>query len=304
MADIPEGSFTHTLEQIDAATTQVENAKGDAESLAAAITAAAESVVSGLDVTEVGGTGKYISAIREADGKISATPETMDTTPTNGSKKAITSGAVYTALAEKATIADVLGYGTSIAANADINSIKTPGVYYFGSADGSGLSNSPVTDAVFKLEVRQISTNAELLIQTVYPLYSTGTFFIRLKTGNDNSGWQTWVRYDNPYGAGRGLAPTQSNPVNLDNVTDVGRYHWSYSQSQYITNGLPYSRAYGTLVVEYIRAAFRVRHTFIPDPETTPAKIGTYYVRMKYGTDAESAVWSNWFKFEGTEVTP
>lgn len=42
MADIPEGSFTHTLEEIDSATTQVENAKGDAESLTAAITAIAE----------------------------------------------------------------------------------------------------------------------------------------------------------------------------------------------------------------------------------------------------------------------
>lgn len=42
MADIPEGSFTHTLEEIDAATTQVENAKGQSASLSAAITAAAD----------------------------------------------------------------------------------------------------------------------------------------------------------------------------------------------------------------------------------------------------------------------
>lgn len=41
MADVPEGSFTHTLEDIDAATSQVENAIGSAASLAAAIAAAA-----------------------------------------------------------------------------------------------------------------------------------------------------------------------------------------------------------------------------------------------------------------------
>lgn len=57
--------------------------------------------IGALDVSSVGGSGKYISAISETDGKISATAETMDTTPTSGSEKAVTSGAVYTALASK-----------------------------------------------------------------------------------------------------------------------------------------------------------------------------------------------------------
>lgn len=42
MADIPEGSFSHTLEQIDAGVTEVENTKGQAASLTAAVTAIAE----------------------------------------------------------------------------------------------------------------------------------------------------------------------------------------------------------------------------------------------------------------------
>lgn len=57
--------------------------------------------IGALDVSSVGGSGKYISAISETDGKISATAETMDTTPTSGSEKAVTSGAVYTALETK-----------------------------------------------------------------------------------------------------------------------------------------------------------------------------------------------------------
>lgn len=57
--------------------------------------------IGALDVSSVGGSGKYISAISEADGKISATAETMDTTPTSDSAKAVTSGAVYTALDSK-----------------------------------------------------------------------------------------------------------------------------------------------------------------------------------------------------------
>lgn len=48
-----------------------------------------------LDVESVGGAGKYISAISETDGKISATAETMDSTPTSNSTKAVTSDGIY-----------------------------------------------------------------------------------------------------------------------------------------------------------------------------------------------------------------
>lgn len=53
-----------------------------------------------LNVLSVGGSGKYISEISEENGKISATPETMDTVPTSGSTKAVTSGGVQAPLAE------------------------------------------------------------------------------------------------------------------------------------------------------------------------------------------------------------
>ena len=51
---------------------------------------------SSLDSPAVGGSGKYISSISETDGIISATETSMDTTPTENSTNAITSGAVYT----------------------------------------------------------------------------------------------------------------------------------------------------------------------------------------------------------------
>jgi len=56
-----------------------------------------------LDVASTGGDGKYISAISETDGKISATATTMDTAPTADSTKAVTSGGVNTAIANEAT---------------------------------------------------------------------------------------------------------------------------------------------------------------------------------------------------------
>ena len=51
-----------------------------------------------LDVANVGGAGKYIQSISEANGIIAAVGQTMDTIPTANSTKAITSGAVKTAL--------------------------------------------------------------------------------------------------------------------------------------------------------------------------------------------------------------
>ena len=57
------------------------------------------SAIGTLDVASVGGSGKYITTISETDGKISATASTADTTVTSGSSNLITSGAVYTAIA-------------------------------------------------------------------------------------------------------------------------------------------------------------------------------------------------------------
>lgn len=64
----------------------------------AATVSTVTNAISGLDVSSVGGNGKYISAISETDGKISATATTMDTTPTASSTKAVTSGGIKTAL--------------------------------------------------------------------------------------------------------------------------------------------------------------------------------------------------------------
>ena len=59
---------------------------------------AVAAAIGGLDVSSVGGDGKYISAISETDGKISATATTMDTTPTAGSTKPVTSEGIKTSL--------------------------------------------------------------------------------------------------------------------------------------------------------------------------------------------------------------
>ncbi len=57
--------------------------------------------IAALDVASVGGSGKYISAISETDGKISATATALATSPAASSAVPITAGGVYTALAGK-----------------------------------------------------------------------------------------------------------------------------------------------------------------------------------------------------------
>ena len=54
-----------------------------------------DAAIKALDVSAVGGNGKYIKSISETDGKISANEETMDTQPIKDSVKAITSGGVF-----------------------------------------------------------------------------------------------------------------------------------------------------------------------------------------------------------------
>ncbi len=70
-----------------------------------------------LGVAEVGGSGKYLTTISEANGKISATADTADTTVTQSSSKLVTSGAVWTAidnLPEPMVFKGTLGTGGTI----------------------------------------------------------------------------------------------------------------------------------------------------------------------------------------------
>lgn len=56
------------------------------------------SAIEGLDVASTAASGSYVKSISQADGKISAVTETIDTEVTNGSAHPVTSNAVYQAL--------------------------------------------------------------------------------------------------------------------------------------------------------------------------------------------------------------
>lgn len=306
MADIPTGSFTHTLEQIDAAVTDVTTATGESASLAAAITAAAETAattaVGALDVLSVGGTGKYISEIKQEDGKISATPTSLASAPASGGTAAISSGAVYTALSGKIGVDDVFGIGTEIPspANLNDNTYKSIGVYYRSSTSNSGISNIPIDGYAFKLIVEYINSDTRIR-QIFIPLNSSAIFYMRLFTGG---GWQRWQTFKSEAGmldAGTAITATSASPVDVHSITTCGRYNFSTSSAGNMTN-MPYRNSGGELIVEQIQGSTRIRQTLIFNNSDT--MVGIFYVSFLYsGSPDSNPVWSSWYKFEGTEVT-
>ena len=74
---------------------------------------AIENAIKDLDVSSVGGEGKYISAISENDGKISATSTTMDSSPTTDSNNAVTSSGIKSAISTAESNAKNLANATN-----------------------------------------------------------------------------------------------------------------------------------------------------------------------------------------------
>lgn len=107
-----------------------------------------EYILEGLDVSSVGGTGKYISEISEADGKINATAETMDAVPTEGSSKAVTSGGIKTAIDDSVSLKTATGNPITLtnAANANAEELlMTIEPIQSGSGDPSPTNVRPIS---------------------------------------------------------------------------------------------------------------------------------------------------------------
>lgn len=109
--------------------------------------------IQSLDVASVGGNGKYIKAIEETNGKISATEETFDTEVTQNSTKGVSSGAVYTAIANASS-----GVSDKISTNAT-SSDRCPAASEVTSEISSAISDeatardTAITNAINGLDV-------------------------------------------------------------------------------------------------------------------------------------------------------
>jgi hypothetical protein len=166
-----------TYEKINDLLSDVDSSKGDNNSLTARLDAIdtvisdkasisdIASAINDLDAESVGGSGKYISAIYEANGVIFATAETMDTVPTSGSTKAVTSGGVYTPIsANRAALIEIVDSGAK-------------NLSQWNAGTGSGTIGSRVP----------ISTNGGNFIISFLSSASTGYITLGLKDANDGT---------------------------------------------------------------------------------------------------------------------
>lgn len=113
----------------------------------------------------------------------------MDTTPTDGSTNAVTSGGVFTALGAKMP----LGLGTLLDADANLFSLSV-GKYYYPSAPAATMSNVPsdLTAAFYCEVVNTISTQRRRILLYPSTAATSGAFYTCLETG---AGYGTWYKF-------------------------------------------------------------------------------------------------------------
>ena len=127
----------------------------------AATEKAVRDAINALDVSAVGGSGKYISAISEDNGKISATATTMDSAPVSGSSNAVTSGGIKTELDKKANtddLAEMNFSGTAGASKTITNLANVDGVFTV-TLGNIQIAESQVTNLTSDLAGKASSTH-------------------------------------------------------------------------------------------------------------------------------------------------
>ena len=140
--------------------------------------------INSLDVSSVGGSGKYISAISETDGKISATASDITSSVSSGNSQPVTSGGV----------ANYIKSGNKNNPISDCNDATENGIYYFANAQNCPPAsigyNSP--DGSGTLIVERYDNN--WINQICQDFYGNGAVYIRSKTGGTWGDWQKVIR--------------------------------------------------------------------------------------------------------------
>lgn len=171
-----------------------------------------------LDVPVAGGAGKYIKAISETNGKISATEQALDTTITDSSTVAPTSGAVYTAIDNAVKALDVASVGGT---NKYISAIEEADGKI--SATAGTVDTAVTTDSVNLITSGAVKTALNALMEALYPV---GSIYMNVTNGTNPGtllGFGTWtaiegrfiIGADSTYTAGgTGGASTKTIGVN------------------------------------------------------------------------------------------
>lgn len=197
---------------------------------------------------------------------------TFDNSPTSGSDNPVTSNGI------RAAITDAIGN------------------LYASSKGGTGkyIQSISETNGV-------ISATAETMDTAPTASSTKAVTSGGVKTYVDDA-VQDKITITNILGAGTRIEATESAPINLNDLTAVGRYNWLSRSTAYMTP-LPVSGKGGLLEVSYIQGNSTIlQKVYLSDGANSPT---VFYQRFRYGSGTESSpiTWTGWYKFEGTAVT-
>lgn len=196
-ADLGTAAFKSTTDSYDGTSSDPITGKG------------VKAAIEGLDVNEVGGSGKYISAISEVDGKISATAGNIDSSVTQNSSNLVTSGAVWTAidnLPEPLVFKGTLG---AAADNPTITSLPT------ASSSNEGWTYLVVTDGTYASQAAKVGD------KFACATFDSGTTYqwIWFKAGDpDTDTWRN-IKVNGTEKLGNGISSGGVDFVNGTNTT-------------------------------------------------------------------------------------
>lgn len=150
--------------------------------------------INSLDVASVGGSGKYISAIRETDGKISATASDLATTVSSGNSQPVTSGGVY-------NVIDKINYSAS-ARNIDTLYPSENGKSEVFGGNFSGNVPEAMGTAILKTFRVSAINSSEVQIYQEWEAYGTSAssyapnqyFRFGYFTGSASPTWTDWQK--------------------------------------------------------------------------------------------------------------
>ena len=170
--------------------------------------------INSLDVPSVGGSGKYISAISEADGKISATASDITSSVSSGNSQPVTSGGVAEAIAplqpinsvtsgslqpvtSGAVYAKLLGFiskdklpYTTLTSGQNINNLKTEGVYQAEyDAIGNSLIGRP-NEYIYSSFLFVMIPKNNAVVQIIISC-GTGNIYVR-QANTLQADWKDW----------------------------------------------------------------------------------------------------------------
>lgn len=229
---------------VDKGVTAATNAANAAKTVADAAEASAteaNNAIAGLDLSAVGADGSYIKTISQTNGKVSATKEAADTTPTSGSKKMVTSGGVYTALSGKLASVSTTGTGTVVKSIAkDGTEVKGT----LGSIESEDITDGAIKDVDIADDANIVASKIDGLAtvatsgsyDSLTNKPTIGTSALTIRNGATNTNIAT-------FGANATEAVTVTIPAATSSVAGLAKYG-------VIPSGSETSTTYATIWVE------------------------------------------------------